>query len=336
MRTLAVPRLTLFVVSIVFAIASAVPVPSGSAKAHDANQVSLPPIKPASVSGHIKMGGVATLALLNQKIAEQFKADGFSGNIVIVPSTSGAHVEAFCKGEVDIVGINSELDPLDNPNQTAGCKKNGIVPITFTVALNALSVVVSRQNRFIDSLNQEQLFNIFSGKSKTWKEVNAKWPDQKIRVLSEMPRSGSYDFLTDVLFRPVWPDHVVHDKVISSVPGIKMSADVNLLSKEIYGSLFTIGYFDFTFYAQNRSRLRAVAFAGVMPTTHSVADGRYPLSRPLMLVTSAKTLKDKPQVNAFVNYYLMHASALTLDAGYFPAATAALDKAKREWQNAQK
>jgi ABC-type phosphate transport system substrate-binding protein len=47
-------------------------------------------------------------------------------------------------------------------------------------------------------------------------------------------------------------------------------------------------------------------------------------------------MKEKPQVAAFINYYLTNVNDLITDVGYFPASTDALDQAKQTWLDAMK
>ena len=45
-------------------------------------------------------------------------------------------------------------------------------------------------------------------------------------------------------------------------------------------------------------------------------------------------MQSKPQVAAFINYFLTYVNDEILDVGYFPASQAALDEAKQLWLDA--
>jgi len=85
-----------------------------------------------------------------------------------------------------------------------------------------------------------------------------------------------------------------------------------------------IGLLGYAVYAGNEAALQAVSVDGVAPTAETVAAGTYPLTRPLLLYSSAAILSDKPQVAAFLLYYLRHAKEVMGELGAFPADAAAL------------
>jgi ABC-type phosphate transport system substrate-binding protein len=65
-----------------------------------------------------------------------------------------------------------------------------------------------------------------------------------------------------------------------------------------------------------------------------VDSGDYPLARPLFIYSDAKIMQQKPQVAAFVNFYLSYVNEEIAEVGYFPASDAALDQAQMAWLNA--
>nr|MBU5845398.1 substrate-binding domain-containing protein [Vibrio cholerae O1] len=64
----------------------------------------------------------------------------------------------------------------------------------FKIAQDGVTVAVNKENDFVDELDKQQLKAIYSGKAKTWKDVNSKWPDKKINAVSPNSSHGTYDF----------------------------------------------------------------------------------------------------------------------------------------------
>ena len=64
-----------------------------------------------------------------------------------------------------------------------------------------------------------------------------------------------------------------------------------------------LGYFGYTYFEENQDTLTDFAVDGVKPTAETITDGTYPLSRPLFIYVK-KTSLAKPEVKAFVEYYL--------------------------------
>jgi len=73
---------------------------------------------------------------------------------------------------------------------------------------------------------------------------------------------------------------------------------------------------------------------GVEPSQATVDDGTYPISRPLFIYSDAKILEEKPQVAAFIYFYLTHVDDEITDVGYFPAPDAELQAAIDAWTSA--
>ena len=76
------------------------------------------------------------------------------------------------------------------------------------------------------------------------------------------------------------------------------------------------GFFGFAFYADNQDKLTALSIGGVLPTEEDVLSGDYPGTRPLFIYSAAEVLQQKPQVAAFIEFYMQNLD-LVADVGYF-------------------
>ena len=61
----------------------------------------------------------------------------------------------------------------------------------------------------------------------------------------------------------------------------------------------------------------------------------YPLARPLFLYSDARIMQEKPQVAAFINFYLTYVNEEISSVGYFPASEAVLKTSMETWLKAQ-
>jgi phosphate transport system substrate-binding protein len=118
------------------------------------------------------------------------------------------------------------------------------------------------------------------------------------------------------------------------VPGVQLSEDDNVLVAGVESDINAIGYFGYAYYEEERGKLKAVNYEGVAPSAATVANGRYKFARPLFIISAAPILKSKPQVAAYVNYYLTNVDKLIRRVGYFPAPAAALEKARKDFVEA--
>lgn len=294
-------------------------------------QTKLPPVNPAELKGNIVIAGSSTVYPLAQKLAEDFKKDGYADNITVDSIGSGAGITRFCRGETDIATASRAM----NEKEIATCKANGRDPIQFQIGVDALTIVMSRENKFVNSLNRRQLALIYSGKAKTWKDVNAKWPAENIKLFSPGTDSGTYDYFTEEIFKEE-RDASRRRAIVSAVPGIQLSEDDNVLVKGVEGSANSIGYFGYSYYLEEKARLKALGYEGVLPSDRTVANGSYKFARPLFLITTSKILKDKPQVAGYMNYALTNVEKVIKAVGYFPEPASALENTRAAFITALK
>lgn len=294
-------------------------------------QSKLPPVTPADVKGNIVIAGSSTVYPVTQKMAETFKNDGYTGNITVDSIGSGAGITRFCRGEIDIANSSRAMTPAEIET----CKKNGRDPIQFQVGIDALTIAMSRQNKFVNSLNRKQIALIYSGKAKTWKDVNSKWPAEQIKLFSPGTDSGTYDYFTEEIFKEETAA-AKRRAIVSAVPGIQLSEDDNVLVQGVEGSNNAIGYFGYAYYLEEKAKLKAIGYEGVLPSDRTVANGSYKFARPLYVITTGKIMKDKPQVASFMNYYLTNTDKIIKAVGYFPAPAAKLTESVNAWLNATK
>jgi len=293
-------------------------------------QTKLPPVNPAEVKGNIVVAGSSTVYPLSLKLAEDFKKDGYTDNITVDSIGSGAGITRFCRGETDIANSSRAM----NEKEIATCKANGRDPIQFLMGIDALTIAMSRENKFVNSLNRKQIALIFSGKAKTWKDVNAKWPAEEIKLFSPGTDSGTYDYFTEEIFKEE-SNASRRRAIVSAVPGIQLSEDDNVLVKGVEGSPNAIGYFGYAYYIEEKDRLKAIGYEGVIPSDRTVANKSYKFARPLYVITTAQIMKAKPQVAAFMNYSLTNVEKVIKSVGYFPSPAAELEKMRAAFVAAQ-
>jgi phosphate binding protein len=285
----------------------------------------LPEVDPAKATGNIVTAGSSTVFPLSQAMAERFKDEGYTGNITIDSIGTGAGFERFCKaGETDIANASRAI----KKEELANCQAIGREPIEFRIGTDALAVVVSSDNTFLKNITLEQLAKIYNGDVKTWDQVDPSYPKEAIKLFSPGSDSGTYDYFVEVVLNK-------DDKKLQAA-GAQFSESDNVLVQGVEGSPYAIGYFGFAYYQADRGKLRAVSVEGIEPNLTTAEDGSYKLSRPLFVYTTAKILKEKPQVAAFISFYLSFVNEEIGKVGYFPAKVEALDVAKQSLIDATK
>jgi phosphate transport system substrate-binding protein len=195
------------------------------------------------------------------------------------------------------------------------------------VGTDALAVVVSKENDFISEATMEELALIFSEAADTWSDVNASWPDEAILRFIPGTDSGTFDYFVEEVFDKDRAPHL-------NAANTQLSEDDNVLVQGILGSPYAVGYFGYAYYAENVDRLNVLAIDGVEPVRENVDNNSYPLSRPLFIYSDARIMQEKPQVAAYISFFLSYVDEEITDVGYFPAPEDALTSARQAWLEA--
>lgn len=283
----------------------------------------LPGVNPIKVGGNIITAGSSTVYPLSERMAERFKQEGYKGVITIDSIGSGAGFERFAvAGETDIANASRAI----KEKEIEAAKKIGRTPIQFRVGTDALAVVVSKQNTFAKNATKDELAKLFST-AKTWSEVNSAWPNQPIQRFIPGTDSGTFDYFSEEVFKS-------NPEPMLSAQNLQLSEDDNILVQGIKGSAYAIGFFGYAYFAENADSLNILSINGVEASKANVDNGTYPLARPLFIYSDEQIMRSKPQVAAFINFYLSYVNEEVVQVGYFPAHEEELQKGRQAWLSA--
>jgi len=260
----------------------------------------------------IKIDGSSTVYPITEAVAEEFQKTQKT-KVTVGESGTGGGFKKFCRGETD---ISDASRPITQKEMDA-CKEAGIQYIELPIAFDALTVVVNSKNDWVKSLTVDELKKIWQPGSsvKNWKQVNSTYPDKAMGLYGPGTASGTFDYFTEA----------INGKSKASRTDYTPSEDDNVLVQGVSGNVGGLAYFGMAYYEENKDKLRAVPVAakaggaGVLPSVATVMDGTYqPLSRPIFIYVNATSAAFKPEVKAFVNYYLDNAPALVKEVKYVP------------------
>ncbi|HXF69354.1 MAG TPA: PstS family phosphate ABC transporter substrate-binding protein [Thermoflexus sp.] len=306
----ALAAILLGLVLVVTACQPAAPAPSSTQPAATST-VSSAPTSPA-LSGEIKIDGSSTVYPISEAVGEEFQKAHPNVKVVVGISGTGGGFQKFCAGEIDISDASRPI----KTSEMETCQKNGIEFIELPVAYDALSVVVNPQNDWVACITVEELRKMWEpdaqGKITRWNQVNPQWPDAPLSLYGPGTDSGTFDYFTEAIM----------GKEDASRGDYTASEDDNVLVQGVANDQYALGYFGLAYYLENQDKLKALAIDGgkgcVLPSEQTVRDGTYqPLSRPLFIYVSRKAA-DRPEVEAFVRFYLTQGPALVKQVGYIP------------------
>lgn len=289
----------------------------------DGGVAGLPGVNPLKVSGNIITAGSSTVYPLSERMAERFKQEGYSGVITIDSIGSGAGFERFTvAGETDIANASRAI----KAKEIEAAKQIGRNPIEFRVGTDALAVVVSKENTFAKNMTKSELAKLFSTAS-TWSEINPAWPKEKIQRFIPGTDSGTFDYFSEEVFKN-------NPQPMLSAQNLQLSEDDNILVQGIKGSPYAVGFFGYAYYAENADSLTILSINGVEASKANVDNGTYPLARPLYIYSDEQIMRTKPQVAAFIDFYLSYVNEEIVKVGYFPANDEELEKGRQAWLKA--
>jgi phosphate transport system substrate-binding protein len=275
----------------------------------------------SELSGNITIDGSSTVGPLTSAAAEAFNGENSGVNITVGTSGTGGGFELFCKGETDINDASSKI----NDEQIAACKSGGVAYEELRVASDGITLVTSTNSDVGgDNLTLKQLKAIWAPDSKinNWKDIpGGGFNDLPLTLAGPDSQSGTYDFFNEKVL-----GEDAAGETIEPRQDYTASADDNVTVRAVQSADGGLGYFGYTYFEENQDTLKDFAVDGVKPTAETITDGTYPLSRPLFIYVKTTSL-DRPEVKAFVQYYLTNALALSKQQQFVPATQAELDAA---------
>lgn len=264
----------------------------------------------AALTGTIEIDGSSTVYPITEAVAEEFGKENKDVRVTVGVSGTGGGFKRFAAGETAI--SNASRPIKDEEAELA--KSKGVEYIELEVAYDGLSVLVNPENDWVDHLTTAELHEIFKPGSTVmkWSDVRSEWPAEDIKIFSPGADSGTFDYFTET----------INDEAQASRNDamVTFSEDDNTLVQGVEGEKYALGYFGFAYYEENKDKLKLVPIDGgtgpISPSAETINDGTYaPLSRPLYIYVN-KAFMDKPEVKAFVEYFLSNAAELSEEVGY--------------------
>lgn len=264
-------------------------------------------------TGLVKIDGSSTVFPITEAVAEEFqKETRGSIRVTVGISGTGGGFKKFCRGETDVQDASRPI----SAGELEACRAGGIQFYELPVAFDALTVAVSPQATWIDSVTVAELKQMWEpsaqGRVTKWNQIRSTWPDQPLKLFGAGSDSGTFDYFTEA----------VVGNAKASRGDYTASEDDNTLVQGIANDKHALGYIPYAYYEPNKKRLKAVGVDGghgpVLPSRDTVENGTYqPLSRPIFIYVNAKSA-GRPEVKRFVEFYLTQAPTLVPQVKYVP------------------
>ena len=285
-----------------------------------------------ALKGSITADGSSTVGPYTTAAAELFRKAGADGvKVTVGISGTGGGFQRFCKGEIDLSDASRPM----KISEAQACKDNSIGSWrAFTVANDALTVVVNKENTWATCLSVDELKKVWDQGSKVnnWKDIRPGFPDVSLKLFGAGTDSGTFDYFTEV----------INGKSKRSRSDYQATEDDNVTVQGVSGERGAMGYFGYSYFEENKDKLKALQIRNpktgqcVAPSVATAQNNSYkPLARPLFIYAKGSSFTRK-EVQAFLDYIFDNETKIAIRADFVPLTKQQLKRARTNFALAVK
>jgi len=251
--------------------------------------------------------GSDTLVNLALAWAEAYMRQYPRVRISVTGGGSGTGIAAMINGTVDIANASRAMTELE----IEAARRNGVDPVEFTVARDAIAVVVHPSNP-VQRLTLQEISDIYTGQITNWNLVGGE--DRPIVLLSRESNSGTYVYFLEHVIR------LGEDSDLLFSPDTLLMPSSEGITAEVSQNPNAIGY-DGLGYVTDQVKVIAVAASPegpyVLPSVASVNAGTYAIARPLYMYTAGQPAG---AVKDYLDWILTEGQDIVPLLGFVPLA----------------
>jgi phosphate transport system substrate-binding protein len=281
----------------------------------------------AEARDQIRIVGSSTVFPFTSAVAEQFGGQGKFKTPVVESTGTGGGIKLFCagigEGHPDIVNASRKI----KDSEIKTCAENGVTSITeIKIGYDGIVLATSKQHPPI-ALSLDKVWLALAkdvpigGKlgpnaHQTWADIDSSLPADKIEVLGPPPTSGTRDAFVELALDKgcaMFPEvealegdakKAACQSIREDGAFIEAGENDNLIVSKLAANPRAVGIFGFSFLDQNTDKLHGAVIEGVAPTFETIADGSYPVSRPLFIYVKNAHVGVVPGIKEFVAEYV--------------------------------
>jgi phosphate transport system substrate-binding protein len=301
------------------------------------------------LTGSVVVSGSSTVEPITARVGEAF--DGANPGVatsVEGPGT-GDGFARFCAGETDISDASRPI----SEEEIAVCEASGISYVELHIATDGLTVLTSPENEAVSCLAFTDLYALLGPESEgfaNWSDANelaaelsapnAPYPEEPLVITAPGEESGTYDTFVEFVIADISEERLGEDNDFTRAD-YNASPNDNVIVQGITENPTSLGWVGFAFYEANQDVLKALEVDNgesgcIAPTAETIASFEYPLSRPLFIYVNTTDLANRPELAAFVDYYLSDEGlAAVADAGYVDLPAEDIEATRAAWTGAR-
>ncbi len=284
----------------------------------------------AASRDYISIVGSSTVYPFATVVAETFGKTTAFKTPKIESTGSGGGLKLFCAGvgveHPDIANASRRI----KSSEVKRCAGNGVTDIIeVKIGYDGIVLANAKQGEPMQ-LSRRDIFLALAkqvpGKGgvlianpyKTWKEVNPTLPATEIEVLGPPPTSGTRDAFAelaleggcktfDFIKAMKKQDKKSYKRICHTVREdgayIEAGENDNLIVQKLESNPKAMGVFGFSFLDQNADKVQGSVIDGVEPTFEAIADGSYPVSRPLYFYVKKAHVGKIPGIQEYLSEF---------------------------------
>jgi phosphate transport system substrate-binding protein len=286
-----------------------------------------------SARDYISIVGSSTVYPFATVVAEQIGRGGKFKAPKIESTGTGGGFKLFCGG----VGVEhpdiSNASRAIKKSEFDTCAANGVKDIVeakigydgivFANSKKAAPIKISRKEMFLGLAksipNPKGGNDLIANPYKTWKEINPDLPNTKIEVLGPPPTSGTRDAFLELVMEPGADSldsmkalkktdekqfKVVFSTIREDGAYVEAGENDNLIVQKLEANPAAFGIFGFSFLDQNTDKIQGSFVDGVQPKFETIADGSYPVSRPLFFYVKKAHMDVIPGMKEYLSEFM--------------------------------
>lgn len=303
-------------------------------------------------AGEVVVTGSSTVEPISSAVAEKFAAKNPNVAISVDGPGTGDGFEIFCAGQADITDASRPI----KPEEAEKCESNGIEFIELKVAIDGLSVITSTENDAIECLSFLDLYALLGPEStgfEKWSDANglaeelakelgdefgkshAPYPDAPLSVTAPGEESGTFDSFVELVLEDIAEKR---GQEAAPRPDYQASPNDNVIVEGVQGSPTSLGWVGYAFVVENPDAVKALPVDGgdgcMEPSDSTIADGSYPIARPLFIYVNKARAEENQSVVDYVDLYLSDEGISSVkEVGYVMLEDSEIEKTRQVWKD---
>ncbi|KLO22171.1 phosphate ABC transporter substrate-binding protein PstS family protein [Marinitoga sp. 1155] len=255
-----------------------------------------------SFSTKLIIKGSNTIFPIAQLWIEELKKAKPDLEITLEGAGSSTGIAALFNGTTDIANASRFLKEKEIKKMNEENKY--FAPIV--IAYDGIAIIVNPKLK-IDNISLETLKNIYTGKIRTWNQVNPNLPKKRIVIYSRNTASGTYE--------------TFEKKVLNKermAPTVKMVESTQFEIEQVSRNPYAIAYVGVGYVTNS---VKVLTVENIHPTKLNILNAKYPISRPLyMFIDVTNGWPESGVIKEYITFGLSKkGQELAEKAGYIAA-----------------